>query len=273
MLFRSLESLTSDVNNMYEYGFATKSDQLSVAVKLNEAQVALTKVNDGLVLSKMLLAQLCGLPITADYNLVDENTPLTVAPLPENIDMSDVFKRRSELRSLELVTDIYKKKEIITRSDMLPQVALMGNYAVTNPHVFDGFQKKFSGMFTVGVGVKIPIWHWGQNYYKLKVSQAETRTSVLKLEDAREKIELQVNQAVFRTREANKTLLMSITNMNKADENLQNAQVGYQEGMLTTQNVLEAQTAWLKAQSEKIDAEIGVRLSDIYLSKAIGKNF
>ena len=66
---------------------------------------------------------------------------------------------------------------------------------------------------------------------------------------------------------------MTITNMDKAEENLNNAQIGFHEGMLTTQNVLEAQTAWLKASSEKIDAEIGVRLSDIYLSKAIGKNF
>lgn len=268
-----LEKLSKDVTDMYEVGVATKSDELTVAVKLNEAQIALTKVNDGLVLSKMLLAQLCGLPVSAQYSLVDEQLPPTVAPVPEDVDMRDVFHRRSEIRSLELVSDIYRKKEIITRSAMLPQVALMGNYLISNPNLLNGFEKKFNGMFSVGVGVSIPIWHWGQNYYKLKSSKAETRSAVLKLEDAREMIELQVNQALFQIKESNKTLLMTITNMNKAEENLQNAQVGYQEGMLTTQNVLEAQTAWLKAQSEKIDAEIGVRLSEIYLSKAIGKNF
>lgn len=269
-----LEKLTRDVDTMYEVGVATKSDQLTVAVKMNEAQIAITKVNDGLVLSKMLLAQLCGMPVSANYTLADELTPPTPVMIPSNdVDMADVYAHRTEIQSLELATKIYGKKEVIARSAMLPQLALMGNYLISNPNLLNGFQKKFTGMFSVGVGLTIPLWNWGKDYYKVKAAKSETRTAVLKLEYAKEMIDLQVNQAIFRVNEANKTLLMTITNMNKAEENLQNAQVGYQEGMLTTQNVLEAQTAWLQAKSEKIDAEIGVKLSEVYLSKAIGKNF
>ena len=268
-----LEKLNRDVDDMYQVGVATKSDQLTVAVKLNEAQIAMTKVSDGLTLSKMLLAQICGLPVSANYTLADEALPPTPVMVPTDVNMNDVYAHRYEIKSLELATNIYQKKEVIARSAMMPQVALMGNYLVTNPNLYNGFDKKFSGMFSVGVGVSIPLWNWGKDYYKVKAAKAETRSAVLKLEDAKEMIELQVNQAVFRVNEANKTLLMTITNMNKAEENLANAQVGYQEGVLTTQNVLEAQTAWLKAQAEKIDAEIGVKLSEVYLSKAIGKNF
>ena len=63
---------------------------------------------------------------------------------------------------------------------------------------------------------------------------------------------------------------MTAKNLEKADENLHNAQVGFEEGILTTDNVLEAQTAWLKAQSEHIDAEIDIKLCEVYLSKALG---
>ena len=62
----------------------------------------------------------------------------------------------------------------------------------------------------------------------------------------------------------------SVASREKAEENLRNAQIGFEEGVLTTDNVLEAQTAWLQAQSEKIDAEIDVRLCEVYLSKAMG---
>ena len=147
----------------------------------------------------------------------------------------------------------------------------MDDYLISNPNVFNGFKKKFSGMFSFGIGVSFPIWHWGKNYNKLQSAKADTRIANYKLEEAKELIELQVNQALFKVQEANKTLLMTITNMNKAEENLQKAEVGYREGVLTTHNVLEAQTAWLKAQSEKIDAEIGIRLTQVYFSKAIGK--
>lgn len=39
---------------------------------------------------------------------------------------------------------------------------------------------------------------------------------------------------------------------------------------MQTSNVLEAQTAWLSARSEKIDAQIDVKLSDVYLRKSMG---
>ena len=48
------------------------------------------------------------------------------------------------------------------------------------------------------------------------------------------------------------------------------AQVAFREGVSTTDEVMAAQTAWLKANSEKIDAEIDVQLCDVYLSKVLG---
>ena len=40
--------------------------------------------------------------------------------------------------------------------------------------------------------------------------------------------------------------------------------------MLTANDVILAQTGWLQANSERIDAEIGVRLCEVYLSKVLG---
>jgi outer membrane protein TolC len=56
-----------------------------------------------------------------------------------------------------------------------------------------------------------------------------------------------------------------------ADENLRCATVGFREGVITTDDVLAAQTAWLKANSENIDAMIDVQLCHTYLSKVLGK--
>ena len=41
--------------------------------------------------------------------------------------------------------------------------------------------------------------------------------------------------------------------------------------MMPASTTLEAHTAWLQAESEKIDAEIDVKLTEIYLQKALGK--
>ena len=53
---------------MIAEGVATKADGLSVKVKVNEAEMKLTQVEDGLSLSKMVLCQLCGIPLNEDID-------------------------------------------------------------------------------------------------------------------------------------------------------------------------------------------------------------
>ena len=67
-----LQKLESDIDKMIAEGVATKADGLSVKVKVNEAEMTLTKVNDGLSLSRMLLCQLCGLDLSTPVTLADE---------------------------------------------------------------------------------------------------------------------------------------------------------------------------------------------------------
>lgn len=266
-----LQQLDGDVEKMINEGVATKADGLSVRVKVNEAEMTLTKVEDGLSLSRMLLCQLCGLDLSTPIALTDENMesiPLLAADAHFN--MATAYANRPEIRSLELATQIYKQKVNVIRAEHLPSVALMGNYMVTNPSVFNGFENKFKGMWNVGVMLQLPIWHWGEGTYKVKAAKAEARIAQYQLEDAREKIELQVNQSAFKVNEATKKLTMASKNMEKADENLRYATLGFKEGVIATSNVLEAQTAWLSAQSEKIDAQIDVKLTEIYLQKSLG---
>lgn len=267
-----LQKLESDIDKMIAEGVATKADGLSVKVKVNEAEMTLTKVTDGLSLSRMLLCQLCGLDLSTPVTLADEKEDdLSVIPVTErNIDMNGVYATRPEVRSLELATQIYKQKVNVTRSEFLPSVALMGNYMATNPSVFNSFEKKFKGMWNVGVMVSVPIWHWGEGIYKVKAAKSEARIAQYQLDDAKEKIELQVSQSAFKVNEAAKKLIMAEKNLEKADENLRYATLGFEEGVIPASNVLEAHTAWLSAQSEKIDAQIDVKLTEIYLKKATG---
>ena len=63
---------------------------------------------------------------------------------------------------------------------------------------------------------------------------------------------------------------MARTNIKRAEENLRTANLGFSEGVIQPVTVMEAQTAWLQAMSQKIDAEIDVKLSQVNLRKAMG---
>jgi outer membrane protein TolC len=283
-----VKKFEGDVHKMIEEGVATRSEGLSVSVKVNEAEMSLTKVNDGLVLSRMLLCQLCGLPLDEQVVLVDEEP--TQQPTPNSSQgegSTDEFQvplpsegagggplggglLRPELKMLQNMVDLSRETTHLLKAGNLPQVLLMGGYAISNPNPFNGWEKKFKGLFNVGVMVRIPVWNWGDVAYKVRASKGATTIATLQLDEAREKIELQVSQCSFQLSEANKKLEMAKASTRHADENLRTANLGFSEGVIQPSTVLEAQTAWLKAQSEKIDAEIDVKLSQVNLQKALG---
>ena len=267
-----VKNLDDDVQKMINQGVATRANKLTVDVKVNEANVALAKVNNGVELSRMALNQLCGLPIHSRFTLEDENKKEVVGSLhATHVVMDSVYARRHEIRSLELAAKIYDEKAKVAKSEMLPQVAAFAAYHASNPNSYNGYENKFGFAFSMGAMVKVPLWHWGGLSNKYKEALAESRLQKVKIEDAREKISLQVNQATFRYEEAWKTFDKTKSNLIEANENLRCSQLAFREGVANLETVIAAQTAWLQACSENIDAQIDILLCDVYLSKVMGE--
>ena len=266
-----VKKLDGDVEKMIREGVATRADGLKVKVKVNEAEMNVTQAQDGLVLSKMLLCQLCGLPLDSDIKLADEDKEdIAIASTADDMNVQTAIDNRPELKLLQNTVDIARQTTKLVRAAYLPHIALTGGYLATNPNVYDGYRNKFGGVWNIGVLVHVPIWNWFEGEYKVRATKAATSMANLELTEAQEKIELQVTQCKFKLREANKKLAMAAKNVEKAEENLRCANLGFHEGVLTATEVMEAQTAWVQALSQKIDAQTEVQLSQVGLKKALG---
>ena len=266
-----VEKLSQDVKKMITQGVATKADGLRVDVRVNEADMQLTQVVNGLSLSKMLLCQLCGLPLNEDIQLTDSAEGKgNASALTLDNSADSTFSDRPEIRLLKHSIAISEQTTNLIRAGNLPKVSLVGGYMTTNPSVYDGFRRRFSGVWNVGVIIQVPIWDWFDTTYKIRASKAATNIAKMELSDAREKVELQVTQSQYKMREAQKRLAMASQNIKSAEENLRCANLGFREGVMGITEVMEAQTAWQLAQSQKIDAEVEVKLSELSGAKALG---
>lgn len=272
-----VKKLNEDVHKMIQQGVATKADGLKVDVKVNEAEMKITQAEDGLVLSKMLLCQLCGIPMNQQITLADEDKEsLALSGTPVDTEQQRVaasdsaMNTRPELRMLQNTLDISKQATNLVRAVYLPHVALTGGYTISNPNVFNGFEKKFAGVWNVGVIVQVPVWNWFDGAYKVRAAKAASNIAQMNLDDTREKIHLQIAQSQFKVKEAQKKLSMAMKNIDSAEENLRCANLGFKEGVMEVTDVMAAQTAWQQAQSQKIDAEIDVKLTQVGLNKALG---
>ena len=154
---------------------------------------------------------------------------------------------------------------------MMPQIALVAGYSVTNPNAFHGYENSWNGgLFSAGVMVNVPIFHGTEAYQRTRKAKAEATLYRDKLEDARNMINLQVEQSRQHLEEARERLLMSENNLSSAEENMRMATVGFEAGVIETNTVLAAQTAWLQAHSEYIDAGIDLQMANANLRKSEG---
>ncbi|MGM9743497.1 MAG: TolC family protein [Candidatus Cryptobacteroides sp.] len=264
-----LKKMERDVKLSAGAGLATKSDELSIKVKANEADMMKTKATNGLVLAKMLLCKEIGLDLNSEIVLADES--LGAVPVPEMAEarsLDDILADRPETRSLDLATRIYDQKIRVARADMMPKVALTANYLVSNPNAYNGFQNKWGGMFNVGVAVNIPIFHGMEATQKTRKAKAEATLYRSQYEDACNMINLQVTQLHKQQEEALEKLAMAESNLKSAEENLRTATVGFENGVVTSNTALAAHTAWLQAHSEIIDAGIELQMVSVNLNKA-----
>ena len=275
-----VDKLEGDVEKLVKEGMATKADLLSVKVKVNEAGVTLIQVNNGIELSRMNLCRICGLDMNEPVEVedaIDENS--NNAHLMGQVDMAaaksdNLVKQaessRKELQALGLQNKIYDEKIKLARAEYLPKVALMGGYLASNPSVFNSFERKLKGMWNVGITLNVPILTWGDRSYKVKGAKAEALMHRYETEEVKEKIELQVNQCRQKLQESMERYQTTLRSVDEAEENLRYANLGMKEGVITLSNVMEAQTAWLKAKSEWVNAQVDVRLANLYLRKAVG---
>ena len=261
-----VDTLDANMKKMCKEGMATRADELSVRVKSGEADVSIVQLDNGIDIMKMRLCHLCGLPLETNIALTDS--------LPRFY-RADTVKGGAvnppELNALSLATEISKEKVKAVRAGYLPSVSLMGSYVASNPSVFNSFERNLKGQWAVGINVNIPLLTSGERIYKVNASKAQANIARLKWEDMKETVDLQISQCRRKLTEAEEKLSVALSLQTSADEILRHTNLGFKEGVLPVDNMMEAQTAWLSANLQVAEARIDLHLANLYLRKAMGR--
>jgi hypothetical protein len=274
-LVHLLEQTVKDVDASIDAGVATKADGLSVRTKLSEAEVKRSQVVNGLELSRMLLADLCGLSEDEPFTLAEEGhlqellLSTQTAPIARDEDTEAAIERRSEIRSLRLVDSIYSKRVNMESASLFPKLYGVASYSTTNPNSFQGQKKEFGGQYYLGLMLEVPISDLFSGTFKRRQAKAEHRVKQLELAEARSKINLQIKQALRTADDARRAYTTALSAVKMAEENMRYAKAGYDEGVIPLLNYTMAQTAWMSAQDSLIDAQIRVLLTESKLKKIL----
>ena len=262
-----LVKLENDVTEAVNEGMATQSDLLKVKTKRGEAEVKKLQAENGLTLSRMALAQVCGLPLTQVFVLDDSGLNETTLPT-DHFDAAMYVEGRSEMQLMEETAKIAKSTAKLASAGLQPNIIASANYVYTNPNAENGIRYDYSGkgFFSAGVVVNVPIAH-ADDILRYKAAKHAANVAVLKAEETRELLTLQTTQANQKLMEAQQKIALARLTENNASEVLRMARESFDAGMITASDLMMAQTAWLSAATDVVDAEVEAKTTETKLRK------
>lgn len=252
-LDRLLDTLNKDLSGAIEAGLAMPTDQYKLKVKQNESQLNRKKVDDGITLLKMALAQTIG----ADWQTMELVDTLGLETNPSIMfrDASEAVASRNESHLLDLSIKAENLKKKMTLGAALPSLMVGGSASY---HTILENTKPNAMVFAM---LQIPITDWHKTAYKLKKHDLDAETAENTRRDLTEKMEMQTNQAWFNLEQSWLRITMAQTALSDAEANLKITEDYYEAGLVALSDVLEAQTMLKQSRDELTDSRVEYRIS------------
>lgn len=262
-----LEALLGDLNNSFSAGLIYKNDVLRVQVQLNAARLDLKKAQDGLILSKMSLAQLTGYQDT-DFIITANFDEDYILPLEEDGKLKS--QNRSETALLKNAVEINELQSKMLNASRKPSVAISANglYASGKAINFSNGKDEMAAFYGL-VNVSIPVFDWGNRKLKVKEQDFKTEAQKTDLKETQELIALEVQDTYLLLGQAKQRAELTRESLSSADENLRLNNDRFDAGTVVGKDVLEAQVLWQQAYSDNIDANAAYKITKARYKKAI----
>ena len=252
-LDRLLDTLDKDLAGAIEAGLAMPTDQYKLTLKQNESRLNRKKVEDGLSLMKMALAQTIG----ADWQTMElvDTLGLETNPTTMFMDVAEAVLLRNECHLLDLSLQAEHLKKKMTLGETLPSLLVGGSASY---HTILENSKPNAMVFAV---LQVPITDWHKTSYKLKKHDLDAEKAENTRRDLTEKMELQTNQAWFNLEQSWLRISMARTALSDAEANLKITEDYYEAGLVALSDVLEAQTLLKQSRDELTDSRVEYRIN------------
>ena len=261
--------LHHDLKNSFDAGLIYKNDLLRVEVTLNEAELNLTKANDGLVMAKLNLAQIMGNAGSTEFALSDSVTGNFTELSSLDYASAD---NRPEIRLLTRAVEVEELQRKILKADQKPVLgASVSGMAVSGKHVNLENGKDHMTSYYGLATLSFPIFEWGKKANKVKEQSFKIAAQQQRLEETKELIDLEVQNAYLQLNQSAKKIRLSVLSVDQASENLKLANDRFQAGTIVPKDVQEAQVIWQEAYSDLIDAKVEYKVNEVLYRKSIGE--
>ena len=250
---RQLAEIRRQVELSVKAGLVTNNDLLRVELRQQEIASNRLKVENGLKVSKMLLAQHIGVDWRAFDVAAEFGQP--EAPAAFYVPVEEALDNRAEYRLAEKNVEAQKYRKRMERGKRLPTVGVGAGYLyynVTDKDVDDGL---------VFAQVSVPISDWWGGAHALKKARIREQQAENDRLQAREMLAVEIERTWSEVQESYAQILLTRRSVTSAAENLRQNRNFYQAGTAPLTDLLDAETLYTRSRNDFTSACAAYRTS------------
>ena len=269
---RQMDTLQVQMEASLAAEMVTENDLMRVSAKRSEIDYQWQKARNGANLCRLALCNVLGCVLETEIEPTD-----TLPAVEPPAQMVESTALRPELQLLQKQVEAKEQQVRMTRADMLPKLALSGGYfyygnvkmkTPTENGVFT--QSLDEGFAQVMASLSIPIFHWGENFRKVKKARLDVENARLDLQKNANLMDIEVRQAIQNVTDGYRLVETAQLACRQADESLRVMRDRYRNAMCSLTDLLDAQSQWQQAQSNLIEAQAQYKIYQTEYLKATG---
>lgn len=256
-----LADIYKDVDISVQAGVFLRNDLLQVQLRQNDVSSQKLRLNNGLALTRMLIAQYCGLQ---DTSFVVSYNNEAVSPVDLKKDHQTALKTTAEYQLLDKQVEAANLQRKLAVGEYMPSVGVGASASYS-----DIMKSKTTGTIYVTVSVPISDW-WGGNH-AIKRKKIAYQQAVEECKDKSQLLVIRMQNAWNNVQEAYKQVGIAEKSIEQSEENLRLHRDFYKAGTATMSDLLEAETLFQQAKDSRTDAFADYQNSILAYKQAVGE--
>jgi outer membrane protein TolC len=241
-----LADIYKDVDVAVRAGVAMRNDLLQVQLRQNEVESQKLKVQNGISIVRLLLAQYCGL--SNDSFAVSVCDGFAIASVPQQQDRQQALLQTPEYQLLNKQVEATKLQTKMEIGKTLPTVGVGAGY---NYHNLLDNNHSFAMVFAT---VSVPISDWWGGSHAIKRKKIAQQQAEEQLADNSELLKIRMQNAWNNVEESRQQLEIAQRSIEQAEENLRLNRDYYKAGTSKMSDLLEAQLLYQQSLDRRTDA-------------------
>ncbi len=260
-----------DVEKKRAGGVASNFDVLRAQVELSNFEADLIRSKNAINVARANLVKTLGVSQESDFVLSNEFVYEPVKHTMEEA-VKTAFTNRPDLYSNEYQIRRQREQLRMARSRYLPNVSayFTNTWANPSPTAFGSSANEWGRIWQAGLQGAWPIFDGFQREGNIMQQQARLRQAQISLVNTEETAVFELTQAILSVENAEEFVQSQRMNLTRATEGLRLAQVGYEQGINTQVEVIDAQSALTTARVNYYQAIYQHVVAKLAVERAMG---